>query len=67
MTTIGDKIKVYDPDERTIKNAVVTRIASNGIRADMEGYGIVAAKIEINGVWGYEEYRSQIKKLTEGK
>jgi hypothetical protein len=67
MVEIGNKIKVFDPTTKQIKNAVVTRIASNGIRADQEGYGIVALKIEINGVWGYEEDRKMIEKLTGGK
>ncbi len=67
MIKIGDKIKVFDPDKKQIKNAVVTRLASNGIRADQEGYGIMAARVEINGVWGNEEDRKTIEKLTGGK
>ena len=67
MIEIGNKIKVFDPTTKKIMNAVVTRIASNGIRADQEGYGIVAAKLEINGVWGYEEDRKIIIELTGGK
>ncbi len=45
--------------------SVVTRIASNGIRAYQEGYGIVVLKVEINGVWGYEEDRKMIEKLRK--
>lgn len=67
MVEIGDKIKVFDPTSKKIENAIVTRIASNGIRADQEGYGIIAAKVEINGVWGYEEDRKMIEKITGGK
>lgn len=65
--SVGDKIRIYDPDKRIIKNGIITRIASNGIRADMEGYGIISAKVVINGVWGYEEDRKTIEKLTKRK
>jgi hypothetical protein len=63
MIEIGNKIRVYDPTKKCIKNAVVTRIADNGIRADQEGYGIVSLRVEISGVWGYEEDRKQIEKI----
>lgn len=66
MIEIGNKIKVFDPTTKQIKNAVVTRIASNGIRADQEGYGIVALRVVINGIWGFEEDRKMIEKLTSG-
>ena len=64
---IGDKIKVFDPDTKKVENAVVIRIAKNGIRADQGGYGIIAADVEINGIWGMEEDRKVIEKLIGGK
>lgn len=52
MVEIGDKIKLYDPDTKQIKNGVVTRIISNGIRAHQEGQGIIVALREENdGIW----------------
>jgi hypothetical protein len=66
MINIGDKIKVFDPDTKKIVNAEVTRIASNGIRANQEGYGIVAARIEYRGIWGREEDKQAIDKTLRG-
>ncbi len=67
MVNIGDKIKVFDPDTKKIVDAEVTRIASNGIRANQDGYGIVSVKMEYKGVWGREEDIKVIDKILGEK
>lgn len=48
----GEIVKVFDPDTLQIKTGTITRIARNGLRIDQHGYGEVAAKLEISGIWG---------------
>lgn len=64
MTKLNDIIKIYDPDTKKIVSGIVTRIALNGIRADVPGCGIVSATMEIYGVWCHKEDEKEIQKIV---